>query len=187
MADSFEVYDLKILRASNDDLEDILHINRTAFGQEDEAELVRNLVTDPSAQPVLSLLARYKERAVGHILYTKAILSAHPGISSYLLAPMSVLPEFQGKGIGGRLIQVGNQILERMGVQLVFVLGHPNYYPKHGFVNDAGKHGFVAPYPILKKNADAWMYQQISKDALNEIKGKVMCCQALNKPEYWRE
>ena len=172
------------MRSSDEDSEDILHINRMAFGQEDEAQLVWNLIVDPSAQPVLSLMAKYEEKTVGHILYTKVVISGHPGISAYLLAPMSVLPAFQGKGIGGLLIEVGDQMLREMGVQLVFVLGHPTYYPKHGFVSDAESHSFTAPYPILKKHANAWMYKSLV--TVKDVSGKVSCCQALDKPEYWK-
>ena len=178
---------LKIVEATDDDLEDILQINRAAFGQDDEAVLVRNLVVDPSAKPLLSLIAKYERRTVGHILYTKVFVSGHPGISTYLLAPMSVLPEFQCIGIGGRLIQTGNKMLQEMGVQLVFVLGHPTYYPKYGFINDAAAHGFFAPYPIEDKNANAWMYQTLSPEPIKNVGGKVLCCDALDKPEYWVE
>ena len=45
------------------------------------------------------------------------------------------------------------------GVELVFVLGHPDYYPRHGF-KPAGALGFEAPYPIPDKNVNAWMVQK---------------------------
>ena len=49
---------MRIAEASDADLSDVLLVEREAFGQDEEAELVRDLLSDPSAQPALSLLAR---------------------------------------------------------------------------------------------------------------------------------
>ena len=65
-----------------------------------------------------------------------------------ILAPLAVVPDAQGQGIGGALIEHGLSLLQRSGVGLVFVLGHPGYYPRHGF-EPAGRLGFDAPFPIL--------------------------------------
>ena len=68
----------------------------------------------------------------------------------------------------------------------MFVLGHPEYYPRYGFVS-AGKLGFEATYPIPEKVADAWMVQELQPGIIGKIKGKVLCAKALDAPEYWRE
>ncbi|WP_201026082.1 GNAT family N-acetyltransferase [Mastigocoleus testarum] len=65
---------MQIREASNSDLEDVLLVERLAFGEEEEAELVKNLLSDRSAYPILSLLAFQDDRPVGHILFTKAHL-----------------------------------------------------------------------------------------------------------------
>jgi putative acetyltransferase len=72
------------------------------------------------------------------------------------------------------------------GVELVFVLGHPGYYPRHGFT-PAGVLGFHAPYPIPEKNADAWMVQELHPGVIGRARGKILCADAINRPEYWRE
>ena len=61
---------MQIRKAVEIDLNDVLLIERLAFGYDKEANLVRELLHDPSAKPVLSLLAFKKDRAVGHILFT---------------------------------------------------------------------------------------------------------------------
>ena len=48
---------LQIREAVETDLNDVLLIERLAFGYDKEAKLVRDLLHDPSAKPVLSLLA----------------------------------------------------------------------------------------------------------------------------------
>ncbi|HET6494678.1 MAG TPA: hypothetical protein VFH61_04830 [Thermoleophilia bacterium] len=45
---------MRIVEASAADLEDVLSVERQAFGEDDVAELVRDLVDDPSARPLLS-------------------------------------------------------------------------------------------------------------------------------------
>jgi len=76
--------------------------------------------------------------------------------------------------------------LKQSNVDLVFVLGHPEYYPKCGF-EPAGEKGFAAPYPIPEENAPAWMVQQLNGDMIGKIKGTVKCARVLDQPEHWRE
>ncbi len=178
-----------IREASNSDLEDVLFVERLAFGEEQEAELVRNLLNDPSANPILSLLAFQDDRPIGHILFTKADIRNNHNILSLsiaILAPLAVVPDAQKQGIGGKLIETGLQQLSKSGVALVFVLGYPEYYSRHGF-KPAGRLGFDAPYPIPDKNADAWMVQALRPGVIASVSGRVICANTLNKPEYWRE
>ena len=178
---------MHIREASDSDLDDVLLVERAAFGEDEEAQLVRNLLADPSARPTLSLLAWKEDRAVGHILFTKARLDNTQATASIaLLAPLAVVPDAQRQGIGGKLIERGLQLLSQSGVALVFVLGHPEYYPRHGF-QPAGGLGLEATYPIAEENADAWMVQALQPDVIGSTSGKVTCADALNRPEYWRE
>ncbi len=176
-----------IREASDLELDEVLFVEREAFGHDVEAELVRQLLEDPSAKPVLSLLAFVKDRAVGHILFTKARLEKNQTKASLvILAPLAIVPDSQKQGIGGKLIERGLQLLSKSWVDLVFVLGHPEYYPRHGF-KPAGRLGFEAPYPIPDEHADAWMVQALRPDVIGSVNGKVICADALNKLEYWRE
>ena len=176
---------MRIVEASAADLPDVLSVERLAFGGEVEAGLVADLLEDPTAQPLLSLLARADDRPVGHILFTAAGLegAARP-LRLAILAPLAVVPDAQRKGIGGRLIEHGIRLLGEAGVALVFVLGHPGYYPRHGF-EPAGRHGLRAPYPVSPE--DAWMVRPITPNGLGRVQGRVVCADALDRPEYWRE
>ena len=175
-----------IRKAKDSELDTVLMVERSAFGSEEEAVLVRGLLKDESAMPTVSLLAFENETAAGHILFTRARLEPEAPLSVYLLAPMAVVPEFQRQGIGSALIQKGLQVLFDAGVDLVFVLGHIAYYPRFGF-QPAGVMGFEATYPIPEKNADAWMVQALEPDIINRFSGKVICADTMNRPEYWRE
>ncbi len=172
--------------ALSSDLEAILAVHQAAFGSPEEPLLVKNLLGDPSAQPCLSLLALRNERPVGHILFSRAAVGGAPELSAAILAPLAVVPDAQKQGTGGELIRHGLQLLSKSGVDLVFVLGYPEYYPRHGF-RPAGALGLMAPYPIPAKNSDAWMVQALRSGVIGAYSGVVVCAQALDRPEYWRE
>lgn len=181
---------MDIKQAETADLGDVLAVEKEAFGQAEGpeiADLVAGLLDDPSARPRLSLLAIQDGRAVGHILFTRVRIAApQASVSAAILAPLAVRPEAQSQGVGGRLIKDGLERLAASGTDLVFVLGHPGYYPRHGF-RTAGALGFEAPYPIPEKDADAWMVQELNPGLIGRIKGKIACADVLNRPEYWRE
>ena len=181
--------DLTVRAATERDLPDILRIHKAAFGDEPVDALVRDLLEDPSARPTLSLIADADGRPVGHILFTKLRLSGSgqdDAVSMAILAPLAVLPEAQNQGVGGQLIEAGLAQLREAGVDLVLVLGHPDYYPRHGFA-PAGALGLEAPYPILEKNAGAWMVHALRPGLLGTVRGRVVCADALDKPELWHE
>ena len=168
------------------DLGDVLAVERSGFGSDEEANLVAELLEDPSAQPIVSLIAVVGDRAVGHILFTAAHLKPAAPVSISLLAPLAVIPSYQRQGIGGQLIVKGSEVLVSMGVDLVFVLGHPTYYPQFGF-QPAGELGFAAPYPISPQHAEAWMVSALRSDVMGTYSGTVICAEALNHHRYWQE
>lgn len=108
-------------------------MNEQAFGQPLEARLVELLRANEAV--LASLVAVANEQIVGHILFTPVqIVSGESVTEGAGLGPMSVLPDFQRMGIGSRLIDEGIQNIQQRGDPLIVVLGHPNYYPRFGFV-----------------------------------------------------
>lgn len=107
-------------------------MNRLAFGGDDEARLVDRLRSDGLV--IASLVATEGESVVGHILFSKLPIEADgAAIRAAALAPMAVRPECQGRGIGSQLVRRGLEICRERGIELVVVLGHPDYYPRFGF------------------------------------------------------
>lgn len=177
---------MNIRETTNLDIEDSLLVERAAFKREGEAMLTRDLLADPTAKPVLSLLAYNGAQPIGHILFTKATITTAPHIKASMLAPLAVVPQYQKQGVGGALIKKGLQLQSQSGIELVFVLGHIEYYPKYGFT-PAAKLGFEPTYPIPNEVADAWMVQALKPGIIGAVSGKVMGCDAMNRPENWRE
>ena len=181
---------MDIRKSTETDRVAIEKIHTKAFGEEkgqEIASLVNGLFDDTTAAPLLSLVAVENDQLVGHILYTKSVLTdADRLVSIRLLAPLSVLPEAQAKGVGRKLIKEGLNQLRDTGVDLVFVLGHPDYYPRCGFM-PAGVLGFEAPYPIPDEHAEAWMVHALRDGVIGRVKGKVLCAEVLDQPQHWRE
>ena len=180
---------MKIRKAIGPDLNNLLEVERLAFGNVEGpqiVELVQGLLIDPTAAPILSLIAEHHDRVMGHILFTKARIALNEQIPAAILAPLAVVPDAQGQGVGGQLIREGLRLLSEAGVKLVFLLGHPDYYPRYGF-KTAGLLGFEPPYRIPDEHANAWMVQELGPGFLGSINGKVLCADALNQPEYWCE
>lgn len=180
--------EFQIRESKPKDFPDIISVEKVAFGSDEEANLVADLLKDSSAEPTVSLLAFDKEKAIGHLLFTRAYIGDKTNQAlAYILAPLAVIPEYQKQGVGGQLIKTGLQILKEKGVEIVFVLGHISYYPNHGFITDAKSFGFPAPFPIPKKNANAWMLQFLTTITKSIEKGKIICADEMNKIKYWRE
>jgi len=181
---------LEIRKAVESDDKAISDLIVAAFGDEhgqEIADLVGDLLKDPSAEPTLSLVMADGDELVGHVLFTNAwIENSQPNVSATILAPLSVHPDYQGQGIGGQLIREGLGQLRATGTELVFVLGHPSYYPKYGF-SPAGIEGLHAPYPIPPKNADAWMVLELQPGVIERVSGTVRCAKALDDPKHWQE
>lgn len=181
---------LKIRQSTESERNELLNIHNQAFGQDKGpviAKLVDDLLNDETAMPILSLVAVKNDKLVGHVLFTKAVITkAENLISAQILAPLAILPDEQKKGIGEKLIKEGLRQLRESGTELVFVLGHPTYYPRCGFI-PAGAQGFEAPYPIPEEHAEAWMILALKDEVLNNNSGQVQCSKVLNEPQHWRE
>jgi len=181
---------LKIRRTTDSDRSAISDIHMSAFGPaqgQEIVELVNGLLGDETAKPLLSLAAEKENTIVAHILFTRATLHhEQQNVSVRILAPLAVMGEFQGGGIGEELISEGLKQLAETGVDLVFVLGHPGYYAKFGF-QPAGALGFAAPYPIPSEHADAWMVQELRPGVIGNIQGRIQCAGVLDQPRHWRE
>lgn len=118
----------------------------------------------------LSLVAEDNGEIIAHLMLTKArINGADKSVETLALAPVSVLPEYQGKGVGTNLINVALESARKLGYKSVIVLGHDKYYPKFGFVS-ASKHGIKAPFDVPD---EAFMVKELNDGNLIGVSGTV--------------
>ena len=140
-----------------------------AFGRRAEAELVDKLRDTEGFVPQLCLVADNSGVILGHVMFTRVTLESDPPVKVLALAPVSVYPAYQKRGIGSALIRRGLAIADERGEPLVVVLGHPEYYPRFGFV-PASSLGIESPWPDIPD--DAFMAKPLS-GYRDDMKGTV--------------
>ena len=143
------------------DYDAIREVNRLAFGGEDEARLVDQLRED--GEVIASLVAVDEEQVVGHILFSELPIETDRGVRrGTALAPMAVRPGRQRGGIGSALVRRGLELCRERGVEIVVVVGHPEYYPRFGFSAELAKR-LKAPF-----SGEAFMALELAPGALAE-------------------
>ena len=97
----------------------------------DEHNLVNRVRQSPFYLPELALVAETGGIIVGHIMFTETRVGDSRQL---LLAPLSVLPQYQNCGIGSALIKEGHRKAKELGYEYCFLVGHAGYYPHFGYV-----------------------------------------------------
>ncbi|WP_447637995.1 GNAT family N-acetyltransferase [Flavobacterium microcysteis] len=136
-----------------------------------EQELVERLRNSEAFVPELSLVAEIGEQIVGYILLSKIkiVNKTLEETESLAMAPVAVLPEFQGKGVGARLIESAHEKAKELGFGSVVLLGHEGYYPRFGY-EMAKNYGIRLPFEVPDENC---MVIELVKGALQHTKGIV--------------
>jgi len=111
---------IEIREERPDDVAAVHEVNRRAFEQEQESNIIDALRTNRAA--LFSLVATVNERVIGHIMYSPVTITGN--VKGAALGPMAVLPEYQRQGIGTRLIEAGNRKIKNGGYPFIIVVGH---------------------------------------------------------------
>lgn len=163
------------------DIAAIHEVNTQAFGRPAEADLVDALRGSDAWIPALSLVAIREEAGgevvVGHALFCRIEIDTPEGaVEALSLGPVAVRPERQRAGVGGLLIRAGLEHAEELGFRAVIVLGHPEYYPRFGFL-PASRFGITTTYEVPE---EAFMALPLRPDGLVNIHGRVRYPPAFN-------
>ena len=122
------------------DLDAIRAVNIAAFAQHPFSQQTEHLIVEAlrAADALeVSLVAEIDGEVVGHIAFSAAGIG---GTSSgwFLLGPVAVLPDHQGKGIGRALVETGLDALRCRGACGCVLVGDPAFYRRFGFRQQPG-------------------------------------------------
>jgi len=141
------------------------------YSDHKEHLLVADLRKSEVFVPGLSLVAEHEGEIVGHIIFTKLVIKdGDEQHESLALAPVSVLPRYQRKGIGSALIRTGLEVARGLGFSSVIVLGHEDYYPRFGF-SPACDRGIRSPFFVSN---ESFLALELRDGSLDNVRGTVV-------------
>jgi len=159
---------LTIRSETPEDRADIHHVHSKAFGQESEAKLVEKLRN--RGMLLVTLVALSDGQVVGHIAFSSVtVKTENSSFQAIALGPMAVLPEYQRKVIGSQLVRAGLEECRHLGHEIVVLVGHPDYYPRFGFVPARSK-GIECEFEVPD---EVWMLLELREGALSSRRGTV--------------
>jgi predicted N-acetyltransferase YhbS len=116
----------------------------------------------------LDFVAIHNNEIVGNIVYVEAKVRNNDTERAVLtFGPLSVLPECQNKGIGGKLINHTIKLSKEMGYKAIIIYGDPEYYKRFGF-KESKEYGITNKE---KKYPAALLALELYSDALNGTSG----------------
>lgn len=156
------------------DYSQVFNLIQEAFeqspGNRSEQFLVERLRQSPAFIPELSLVAEQQEVIIGHILLTKInIKGSNNFFEALALAPVSVKPPYQRKGIGGQLILEAQLKAKDLGYKAIALIGHQHYYPRFGY-QLASDYNIQFPFEAADENC---MILELEEGSLKEVSGVI--------------
>lgn len=143
-------------------------------------KLVHDLMGSTDPKDFYGFTAKENGQIIGSIFFSRLILNSD--VSAFILSPVAIHTDYQGQGIGQKLINFGINYLKESGVDLVFTYGDPNFYKKVGFKTISEK---IVKAPLKLKYPIGWLCQSLGSNEIEPIAGNSYCVDALNHPEYW--
>ena len=167
------------------DRDDVREIHLCAFPEGEKqivSTLAVNLLSEETNTKTISLVAEADGAVVGHIAFSPVTVNNNNSWKGYILAPLGVKPEYQKRDIGSKLIESGMERLAKMGVNVLFVYGDPNYYGKFGF-NAHNAAVYSPPYEL--QYAFGWQAITLNEDIFAGSTVRISCVDSLSDPKLW--
>lgn len=156
----------------------------TSSEGEKEGRLIGILASELSSgidnQEIICFGSYIGESIIGSIFFTR--LRFNEAIQVYMLAPVAVSTEHQGKGVGQALINYGLKELKNRSVAVVVTYGDPSFYSKVGFCALTED---VIQAPLKLSMPEGWLGQSLTRDPIPTINERPICVKEFNDPAYW--
>ena len=178
---------MKVSAYSPSDADEIERLFITTFSDSEgraEGEMIgrlaRDLMNSTDDSDIYCFTASEDDQIIGGIFFSRITFERE--IIAFILAPVAVRTDFQGRGIGQKLIRSGLDALSKDGVELALTYGDPAFYSKVGFqvITEA-----LLPAPLTLRYPEGWLAQSLTGREIEAVAGKSYCVAALDKPEYW--
>jgi putative acetyltransferase len=147
-----------IRRERHEDEAEISRVIDAAFGDRETSAFAEQIRASPGYAPGFAFVVEEEGEIVAHTMLSRVRLEG-PDVDVLTLTPMSVRPDRQRQGIGGKLIEAALAAADERGEPLVLVEGIPSYYPQFGFVS-ATELGLERPDPRIPDAA--WMVHPLA-------------------------
>ncbi|WP_432472993.1 GNAT family N-acetyltransferase [Amphritea sp. HPY] len=178
---------MKISTFSASQSQDVINLFTEVFSDSegrDEGESIGSLVSDlirtTAEHDILGFVAVLEEEIVGCVFFTRLRLPS--GKVAFILSPVAIVTEQQGKGVGQQLIRQGIEELRFKQVDLVFTYGDPAFYSKVGFQQVSED---IVKAPLKLTQPEGWLAQPLQSGVMITVEDSSECVNALNKQEYW--
>lgn len=143
--------------------------------------LARRLVAKTPDEDLRVVTAWEDGTLLGGIFFTRLTYERDPR-TAFMMAPVAVATEHQGKGIGQRLIAHGLDALRQEGVDIAVTYGDPAFYGRVGF-EPVSEADLPAPQPLHQPQG--WIAQSLTKEPLTPFSGPVRSVAAFDDPALW--
>ena len=156
----------------------------TSSEGEKEGKLIGSLTSELSSnidnQEIICLGIYENESIIGSIFFTR--LRFNEVIQIYMLAPVAVNTQHQGKGVGQALINFGLNELKNRSVAVAITYGDPSFYSKVGFQTLSEN---IIQAPLELSMPEGWLGQSLTEDPIPTIAERPTCVKEFNDPVYW--
>lgn len=178
---------MKISIFNTNKSDDVINLFTRVFSDaegKDEGEsiggLVSELINTTDHKDIIGFVAAIEDEIVGCIFFSRLALPSEK--EAFILSPVAIATELQGKGIGQQLIKHGIEYLASKNVELVFTYGDPAYYSKVGFrqINES-----IVKAPVTLTQPEGWLAQSLTGNDIETEHGISKCVKALDNPKYW--
>ncbi|MDX1351459.1 MAG: N-acetyltransferase [Thiomicrorhabdus sp.] len=149
-----------------------------------EGVLIGNLSSELAAsidnEEIICFGIYESESLIACIFFTR--LKFNNPIQIYMLAPVAVNTENQGKGIGQALINYGFNELKKRSAQVVVTYGDPSFYSKVGFQALSEN---VIQAPLKLSMPFGWLGQSLTGEPIPTVNERPVCVKEFDNPVYW--
>ena len=143
-------------------------------------DLASRLSSNIDNEEIICFGAYENGSLIGAIFFTR--LRFNESILVYMLAPVAVRTEQQGKGVGQALIKHGLGELKKRSVDIAITYGDPSFYARVGFEPLSEN---VIQAPLKLSMPFGWLGQSLTGEPIPTIRARPTCVMEFNDPVYW--